>query len=270
MFTKPARRFNTPLELLPEDHRPTIAHLRDRAIVGALEYVSASVIVGLQVKDYYSVGTRRWLRIVRDGIERQCLIGVEVELLMDAYLEASGIKNDLQTPLFRSTISGSGQVSIRSVHRYHVAKLARRALNLKSIYLTKSNAEHLLNNIKPNSRENLRDRAIIGMLIYVSASPREIAKFRTSDLLENGEWCCIKLARARIVEVPKPLHVLLRDYVRAEQSPEDALLFRVDRSRAMSASNIENMIQRRLKELVSPATRRSPLHRASDSRAGNP
>ena len=207
---------------------------------------------------------------MRDGIERQCLIGVELEALVNAYLEASCIKNELETPLFRSTISGSGQVSIRPVHRYHVAKLTRRVLNLKSIYLNKSNAEDLLNSIKPNTRENLRDRAIIGMLVYLSATPREIAKFHASDLLENDAWCCIKLARARIMEVPKPLYVLLRDYVRAEEAgPDDALLFRVDRSRAMTAGNIENMIRRRLKELSSTPERQQILQRVLDSNRGN-
>jgi hypothetical protein len=265
----PQGRANSlPIDLLTDSPAPTIANLRDRAILGALEYVSTSAITVLRVKDYYSLDNRRWLRIVLDGIERRCLVDVKLEGLIEAYLLASGIKDDLETPLFRSTISGSGKVSIRPVHRHHVTKLARRIVNLKSVSLTTANAKHLLNEIKSTNRENIRDRAIIGMMVYISATPREVAVFRTSDYLENGEWCCVKLARSRIVEVPKALHVLLRDCVRAENPQEDALLFRVDRSRGMTAGNIETMIRRRLKEVVSPAMRRPALHKGPDSNYG--
>src|SRR5438552_3787475 len=98
-LTRPPGSANTSLEPLPNPHRPTIAQLRDRAIIGTLDYVRASVLVGLRVKDYYSIGTRRGLRIVRDGIERQCLIGVDLEALIDVYPKASGIADERQSAL---------------------------------------------------------------------------------------------------------------------------------------------------------------------------
>ena len=245
---------------------PTIAKLRDQAIIGVLRYANAPVdaIIALRVEDYYPIGNRRWFRTVQNGIERHELIDVKLEHLIDKYLLASGIENELHTPLFRATLSGSGKVSSRPVHRFYVAKLARQITNLRSVHLTLDNAEHLLDKIRPTSRENIRDRAIIGMMLHVSATPREIAAFRTSDYLDNGDWCCIKLARSRIVEVPKALHVLLRDYVRVENPPQDTLLFRVDRSRGMTAANIEKMIRRWLNEIHAPR-RRFALHGFTDS-----
>jgi site-specific recombinase XerD len=202
------------------------------------------------VKDYYSVGNRRWLCILKDGyIERQELVNAELEYLIDRYVFLSDIAQDLNTPLFRSTLRGTGKISTRPVHRYYVAKLARQVSNLNSLRLTRNTAEQLLQKIKPNTTENLRDRTIIGMLLYASATPSEIAGIRTSNYLDNGEWCCIKLARSRIVEVPEALRTLLRDYVRAENPPADGLLFRVDRTRGMTAANVGKMIQRRLNEI---------------------
>jgi hypothetical protein len=227
----------------------TIAQLRDRAITGILEYVDATTdaIMALRVKDYYSIGDRRWLCVLQDGhIERHELVDPELEGLIDKYILSAGIAQDLNTPLFRSTLSKSGKINTRSIHRYQVAKLARRVSNLKSAGLTTAAAEDLIKQIKPNTIENLRDRAIIGMMLYAFASPSEISRFRTSNYLDNGEWCCIRLGRG-IIEVPKTLHHLLRDYVGSDNPPEDGLIFRGGRGRGIPVSSIENMIRQRLK-----------------------
>lgn len=263
----PARGLPDRSNQLRDRPAQTIAKLRDAAIIGVLKHADPSInaVIALRVQDYYSVGNRRWLRVVKDGIERQQLVDVKLECLIDKYLLASDIVGELSTPLFRSTLSGSGRASNRSVHRYHVARLARQIRNLKSARLTPDTAELLINAIKPISKENLRDRAIIGLMLYVSATPREIATFRAAHYLDNGQWCCIKLSRSRILEVPDPLRTLLRDYVRAENPQEDSLLFRVNRSRGMTATNVEQMIRRRLKETVATAGRQQSLHRRSDS-----
>jgi hypothetical protein len=62
----------------------------------------------------------------------------------------------------------------------------------------------------------------------------------------------------RIAEVPKPLSELLHCYLRVEDPPveKDAQLFWVDRSRGMTAGNIEKMIQCRLKSRMNAATER--------------
>ena len=112
-----------------------------------------------------------------------------------------------------------------------------------------SNAEVVISSIRPSDPVNLRDRAIIGMMVYAGATPKEIAAIRTYDYLANNEWCCIKLGRSRLVEVPKPLHLLMREYLRAATPDEHAPLFRVDSSRSMTPANIQRMIKRRLDDL---------------------
>jgi site-specific recombinase XerD len=246
--------------LLDRSPAPTIANLRDRAIIGMLWHADASVdgVIAVKVKDYYRLNERRWLRLVDDGTERHVLVSAKLEALIDEYLTASGIADALETRLFRSTLSGNGKISARSILRRYVVKLGRNITNLRSVNLSAENAEALIKGIPPVNAVNLRDRAIIGMMVYGSASPKEIAAFRSNDYLDNNEWCCIKLGRSRIVEVPRALHTLMRDYWRAATPDQHALLFGVDRSRSMTPANIEKMIRRRLNDMGAAPKRRAP------------
>ena len=230
---------------------PTIANLRDRAIVGMLWHANATAdaAIAAKVRDYYKLSGRRWLRLKENGAERTFLVPTQLEMLLDEYLSASDIADQLDTPLFRSTLSGTGKISTRSVPRQHIVKLGRNIENLRSVNLSTANAEAVISSIRPGDPINLRDRAIIGMMVYAGATPKEIAAIRTYDYLANNEWCCIKLGRSRLVEVPKPLHLLMREYLRAAVPDEHAPLFRVDRSRSMTPANIQRMIERRLTEL---------------------
>jgi site-specific recombinase XerD len=231
---------------------PTIANLRDRAIIGMLWHANASIdaVVAARVKDYYRLGGRQWLRLRDDGAERNLLVPAQLEMLLDEYLTASGIAAQLETPLFRTTLSGSGKISPRRVMRHYVAKLGRNIANLRSVALTAEVAETLLSKIPTANFDDLRDRAIIGMLVYAEASPQEIAAIRAYDYLANNEWCCIRLGRSRIVKAPKPLHLLMRDYLRTMTPEEHAPLFRVDRARPMTPTNIQRIIKRRIDDLT--------------------
>src|SRR4029077_19717860 len=170
--------------------------------------------------------------------------------LLEEYLTESGIEAQSEAPLFRSTLSGTGKISTRTVLRRHVVKLGRNITNLQSVALTAENAEPLIRKIPVADPINLRDRAIIGMMVYAGASPREIAAIRAYDYLANNEWCCIKLGRSRIVEVPKPLHLLMREYLRTNTPDEHAPLFRANGDRSMTPANIQRMIKRRLDDLT--------------------
>ena len=230
---------------------PSIANLRDRAIVGTLWHANATAdaAIAAKVQDYYKLSGRRWLRLKENGAERTFLVPAQLEMLLDEYLGASDIADQLGTPLFRSTLSGTGKISTRTIPRHHVVKLARNIANLRSVNLSTANAEAVISSIRPGDPVNLRDRAIIGMMVYAGATPKEIAAIRTYDYLANNEWCCIKLGRSRLVEVPKPLHLLMREYLRVATPEEHAPLFRVDRSRTMTPANIQRMIKRRLDDL---------------------
>ena len=240
-----------PSQIIDRQPAPTIANLRDRAIIGMLWHADASVdaVIAARVRDYYKIDGQQWLRLRDDGAERNTPISAQLQMLLDEYLTESGIVTQPETPLFRSTLSGTGKISTRAVLRRHVVKLGRNITNLQSVALTAKSAEPLIRKIPVGDPINLRDRAIIGMMVYAGASPREIAAIRAYDYLANNEWCCVKLGRSRIVEVPQPLHLLMREYLRTNTPGEHAPLFRANGGRSMTPDNIQKMIRQRLNEL---------------------
>ncbi len=94
----------------------TLAGLRNRAIFGVIGYAGASVdtIIRMRVGDYYSVGEQHWLRLMENGDERHSQMPPALEPYIDEYLAAAGIENELTSPLFRATLSGSGRITTSS------------------------------------------------------------------------------------------------------------------------------------------------------------
>jgi hypothetical protein len=105
----------------------TIAGLRNRAILGVIGYAWASLdaVLSMRVRDYYSVGERHWLRFIEDAAERNEIVDLRLEPLIEAYLEAAAIRSEVHTPLFRSILPGQ-RVSTRAIARGEIVKLIRR------------------------------------------------------------------------------------------------------------------------------------------------
>ena len=69
--------------------------------------------VALRVEDYYPAGKRWWLRLHEKGGKRHEMpVHHKLEQFLDEYLEASGIRGDDKTPLFRSAAGKTGRLRI--------------------------------------------------------------------------------------------------------------------------------------------------------------
>src|SRR5258708_36572295 len=113
---------------LIDDFEPrTIANLRDRAIIGIMGYAQAPVddVIAMQVRDYYSLGDRRWVRLWENGIERHEIVDRRLEPHIDAYLAVAAIADAPRSPLFRVTFQGSQRLSMRRVTRHHVLSVIK-------------------------------------------------------------------------------------------------------------------------------------------------
>jgi hypothetical protein len=86
----------------------TVAGLRNRAMIGLIVYGVASIDATLLMRfgDYYRVGNRGWVRLIKDGKEHQVLLPIGVQAYMDEYLVAVGIDIEPKGWLFRSTQPG--------------------------------------------------------------------------------------------------------------------------------------------------------------------
>jgi integrase/recombinase XerD len=88
-----------------EEPRPTIAQLRDRALIAVMvfSFARVSAALAMKVEDYYTEGGRAWFRLHEKGGKRHKVPAHHnAEKYVDAYLDAAGIAGQKKTPLFRS------------------------------------------------------------------------------------------------------------------------------------------------------------------------
>ena len=88
-----------------EQPTPTIAQLRDRALIAVMvfSFARVSAALGMKVEDYYTEGRRAWFRLHEKGGKRhEVPAHHNAENYVDAYLDAAGIAGQKKTPLFRS------------------------------------------------------------------------------------------------------------------------------------------------------------------------
>lgn len=106
-----------------------VVGLRDRALIGAMVYSFArvSAVVNMKVKDYYPNGKRYWLRLHEKGGKfHEVPVHHTAENYLDEYLEAAGISEEKNKPLFRSTRGRSRELTARAVSRFDAYKMIQR------------------------------------------------------------------------------------------------------------------------------------------------
>jgi site-specific recombinase XerD len=250
----------------------TIADLRDRAIIGIMGYAQAPVdaVTKMQVRDYYALGDRCWVRLRANGIERYEIVDRRIEPYIDAYLAAAAIADQPLSPLFRVILPGRNQrVGTRSIARRDVLLLIKDLAegriprqhrvtieqgSLKaqtSTDLMEARFDELIDSINASYVIGARDRAIIGLMLYVSLSPEIISKMLTSHYkTSNGQSYILFDDQRQSIEASPPLAMLMREYLTAARLHRrgEAPLFRSTDSHPMTVSEIRKMIRRRMRE----------------------
>lgn len=116
-------------QLLDAINTSTIIGLRDRATIGLMIYTFARVgaMVAMNVEDYYPQGKRWWIRLHEKGGKlHEILAHHKLEELLDAYLDAAELWDEKRTPLFRTTIGTTRQLTRNRITRRDVYKMVRR------------------------------------------------------------------------------------------------------------------------------------------------
>jgi site-specific recombinase XerD len=109
--------------------QPWVVGLRDRALIGVMTYSFAriSAVVGMKVEDYYPAGKRWWVRLhEKGGKQHEMPAHHKLEQFLDEYLAAAGIREDGNTPLFRSTIGRTGRLTENAMDRVDAYSMIRR------------------------------------------------------------------------------------------------------------------------------------------------
>lgn len=133
------RRGKTPV-LAPEEARQLLDSIptntpigqRDRALIGLMTYTFARIgaATGMEVRDVYAQNRRLWVRLHEKGgkqVELPCHHSLEVYL--DDYIKAAGLKDVPRAPLFQTIRRGTGQLSGSPLPQANAyAMIQRRAI----------------------------------------------------------------------------------------------------------------------------------------------
>jgi site-specific recombinase XerD len=115
--------------LLDSIDTSTLIGLRDRALIAVMTYAFArvSAVVTMRVEDYYPEGKRWWLRLHEKGGKRHEMPAHhKLENYLDEYISAAGLREAVKSPLFRSAIGRTGELSGEQMHRVDAYRMIRR------------------------------------------------------------------------------------------------------------------------------------------------
>jgi site-specific recombinase XerD len=115
--------------LLSSIDATNIVGLRDRALIAVCLYSFARIeaALGLDVGDYYPQGKRWWFRLHEKGGKRHEMPAHhKAEEYVDAYLDAAGLWDQKNGPIFRAAIGKTKQLGLKRMSRHAALKMIQR------------------------------------------------------------------------------------------------------------------------------------------------
>jgi len=111
------------------EEKEELPQLRDRAIIGVMTYTFArvSAVVGLDVGDYFRAGHRWKIRLREKGGQRRTVpVHHKAEEYLDAYLDAAGIREERDSPLFQSLRGRTGELTGNRLQADNALQMVKR------------------------------------------------------------------------------------------------------------------------------------------------
>ena len=115
-------------QLLDAIDTRTISGLRDRALIGMLvfSFARVSAAIKMNVGDYFPQGRRMWFRLHEKGGKLHAVPAHHNAYeYMEAYLDASGIRTEKDSPIFR-TVDRRRELTGDRLSRVDVFRMVRR------------------------------------------------------------------------------------------------------------------------------------------------
>lgn len=115
--------------LLDSIDTTTLVGLRDRALISVMTFAFAriSAVVAMRVEDYYPQGKRWWVRLHEKGGKRHEMPAHHnLEAYLDAYIQTAGIQDEKKSPLFRSAVGRTGELTATAMNRVDAYRMIQR------------------------------------------------------------------------------------------------------------------------------------------------
>jgi integrase/recombinase XerD len=124
-----ARHLLNSIPLSRKGGAPDLVGLRDRALIGLMVFSFARIGAACRmlVEDYYQNGKRCWFRLHEKGGKwHELPAHHSAESYLDAYLAAAGISSAKKSPLFRSAVGRTNQLSELGMSRTDALRMVKR------------------------------------------------------------------------------------------------------------------------------------------------
>ncbi len=174
-------------------------------------------------------------------------------------LQLSAIRHFFDTLVTRHVVVLNAAASVRG-ERLQV-------IEGKTPEITVQQARKLMQSIDASTVVGLRDRAIIGILIYTAARVGAVSRLRRGDFYDLGDQYCLRFSekggKSREIPVRHDLRGFLLDFLEASslaEADKNSVLFRttIRRTRIltqnrMTAGDMARMMKRRLRKAGLPS-----------------
>jgi len=174
-------------------------------------------------------------------------------------LHLAGLRHFCDTLVTRHVVILNPAASVRG-QRYQV-------IEGKTPEITVAQARRLLDSIDTSHIVGLRDRSVIGVLIYTAARVGAVAGLRQQDLYDSGDQHCLRFTdkggKSREIPVRHDLQRFLFEYLDRgglRNSEPVSMLFRTTvrkcrrlTERGMTAHDIARMVKRRMHDAGLPS-----------------
>ena len=125
----PVLRVEEMRRFLEQMDTSSVIGLRDRALIGLMVYSfgRVSAITKMRVKDYFPKGKRFFIRLhEKGGKYHEVPVHHKAEAFLDAYLDAAGIVDEKNTPLFRSAGGRGRAFTKNAMSRFDAWAMVKR------------------------------------------------------------------------------------------------------------------------------------------------
>ncbi len=171
-----------------------VVGLRDRALIGMMVYTFGRVgaVTAMNVRDYFPMGKRWHVRLhEKGGKEHELPVHSVLEKYLDEYLQAAGIGEEKNTPLFRTAFRKTKRLTGNRIHERNVLDMTRsgpaRRESRRPSPITRFGPPASPIIFATAAREKRCRHNAPQTLIYpASSQPFRIGVFA---LLELAQWC---------------------------------------------------------------------------------
>ncbi|WP_103028691.1 tyrosine-type recombinase/integrase [Salinibacter altiplanensis] len=111
------------------EEKKELPQLRDRAIISVMTYTFArvSAVCGLGVGDYFQAGRRWKIRLHEKGGQRRTVpVHHKAKEYLDVYLDAAGIREERDAPLFQSLKGRTGELTGKRLLADNALQMVKR------------------------------------------------------------------------------------------------------------------------------------------------